>query len=134
MLMESFDRSKISAKNIQHIIGNYNALAHAFLNKWVAGKDETYLIKAESAANNSFEILTRYRDIKPGDPAEPDETVEDIQHLIKTYDRLAYPFRNKWLKEKDKPIPWVLFGILFIILIAGHWYALLAPVQGPISW
>ncbi len=102
MLMESFDRSKVSAKNIQYIIGNYNALAHTFLNKWVAGEDDTYLIKAESAANNSFEILTRYRDIKPGDPAEPDETVEDIQHLIKTYDRLAYPFRNKWLKEKDK--------------------------------
>lgn len=39
-----------------------------------------------------------------------------------------------WLKSKDQPVPWVMFGILFIILIAGHWYALLAPVQGPISW
>ena len=39
-----------------------------------------------------------------------------------------------WLKGKDRPLPWVFFGVLFVVLFAGHWYALLAPSQGPISW
>lgn len=39
-----------------------------------------------------------------------------------------------WLKSKDQPVPWVVLGIFFVLLIAGHWYALLAPAQGPISW
>lgn len=105
------------------LLGVWVAVSIVLLEWFNEGKDQAFLEATNFIANLPMVLFIE----KLGIPG-----IFEVEILI-LYCALVGAVLGL-LKGKDRPLPWVFFGVILVILVAGHWYALLAPSTGPISW